>query len=71
MKILIAYASRNGTVKRCAEMLAKYLPSGIEFELCDLLKLEVDEAANVLDGYDAAALLGSVRMGSIDKRIKG
>ena len=68
MKILIAYVSRNGTVKRCADMLEKYLPSDVDAELCDLLNIESTE--NILDGYGAVALLGSVRMGSIDKKIK-
>ncbi len=70
MKVLIAYASKNGTVKRCAEMLEKYLPSHVEAELCDLLNVENDNVGNIIYGYDAIALLGSVRMGSIDKKIR-
>ena len=51
MKLLIAYTSKNGVAKRCAEMLADSLASHIEYDVVDLLT-----STPLLDGYDAVVL---------------
>ena len=65
MKILIAYASKNGVAKKCAQMLADNLPSTVEGEIVDLT-LKTPS----LDGYDAVVVGGSVRAARFDKNIK-
>ena len=65
MKLLIAYASRNGVTRRCAQMLADSLPDTVETELVDIKATEVS-----IEQYDALVLGGSVIAGRIDKRIK-
>ncbi len=55
MKTLILFASKSGTTRRAAEMLARMLPDST---LCDL-----SGAVPSLEGYDCVALGGSVRMG--------
>ena len=65
MKLLIAYTSKNGVAKRCAEMLAGELPKWVDTDVVDLL---VDTPA--LSGYDAVVLGGSIRFGSFNKKLK-
>ena len=65
MKLLIAYTSKNGVAKRCAEMLADSLASHIEYDVVDLLT-----STPLLDGYDAVVLGGSIRFGGFNKRLK-
>ena len=65
MKVLIAYASRNGVTKKCAEMLSSFLPSPIERDVVDLCKNTPD-----LCGYDAVVIGGAVRGARFDKRIQ-
>ncbi len=65
MKLLIAYTSKNGVAKSCAEMLAKELPRTIESDVVDLLCHTPD-----LAGYDAVVLGGSIRFGSFNKKLR-
>lgn len=59
MKTLIAYASKSGTAKRCAELLHERIPDST---LCDLLADLPDPAA-----YDRIVVGSGVRMGRIHK----
>ena len=65
MKILIAYASKNGVAKKCAKMLANFLPSTAEVDVVDL----TIKTPN-LDGYDAVVVGGSVRGAKFNKKIR-
>ena len=65
MKVLVAYASRNGVAKKCAEMLKDHLPNTIECDVLDVTKSTPD-----LCGYDAVVVGGSVRGARFDKKIK-
>lgn len=62
MKTLIAYASKTGAAKKCAE----YLNTKIENStLCDL-----DGEKPDLSAYDAVIIGGGIRMGAINKAAK-
>ena len=65
MKLLIAYTSKNGVAKKCAEMLGEELPNTIKYDLVDLL-----EKPPVLDDYDAVVLGGSIHMETLHKKLK-
>ena len=65
MKLLIAYTSKNGVAKRCAEMLANEMPKSVECDVVDLLL-----ATPALEGYDAVVLGGSIRMGNFHKKLR-
>lgn len=65
MKVLIIYASRGGTCKRCAEMLCEKLCGFANVTVCDIA-----EQPPAPDGYDVAVIGGSVRMGKINKALK-
>ena len=65
MKLLIAYVSRNGASRYCAELLARGLNEKAETELVDLEK-KLPE----LNGYDAAVIGGPVRMGRFPKTLR-
>lgn len=66
MKILIIYASKGGVSKRCAEMLCDKLHSEVfNITLCD-----IENGAPSPDGFDVAVIGGSIRMGSINKKLK-
>ena len=56
MRLLIAYASKNGVAGRCAQMLASSLPKTIEYDVVDLSRSTPD-----LSLYDCAVLGGSIR----------
>ena len=61
MKIVIAYSSKSGTVRECAEALAEKLaPNNVT--LADLSTENPD-----ITGYDIAIVGGYVRMGKISK----
>lgn len=62
MKTLIAYASKTGTAKQCAEALAGRIPGSV---LCDLTREQPNPEA-----YDTVILGGSVRMGQIHNDLK-
>jgi menaquinone-dependent protoporphyrinogen oxidase len=59
-KILIAYASKSGTVRTCAEKLAKEL-DGYSIDIVDLN----ENMPKDIDGYDFVAVGSSVRMGKL------
>ena len=65
MKLLIAYTSKNGVAKRCAEMLAQNLPAPVEYDIVDL-----SVSTPELCSYDAAVLGGSIRFGKFSKKLK-
>ena len=66
MKILIIYATRGGVSKRCAEMLCERLNSDVfDITLCD-----IENGAPSPEGFDVAVIGGSIRMGSINKKLK-
>lgn len=64
MKILIAYSSKSGTAKECAEALAAKL-SNNEITLASL-----DDTSPDLTGFDIAVIGGYVRMGKISKKMR-
>ena len=61
MKILIAYSSKSGTVRECAEELSKKLSTN-EVTLADL-----DTATPDVSGFDIVITGGYVRMGKVSK----
>ncbi|MBR2388501.1 MAG: hypothetical protein IKB02_07015 [Clostridia bacterium] len=65
MKLLIAYSSKNGVARRCAEMLASFLSPTIEYDLVDLASDTPD-----LSAYDCAVLGGSIRMAKLSKELR-
>lgn len=62
-KILIAYASKSGTVKMCAERLAREL-DGHSIDLVDLN----ENMPKDIDSYDFVAVGSSIRMGKLQSR---
>ncbi len=64
MKILIAYASKNGSVRICAERLQKAL-KGIDITVADLA---TDRPS--LDEYDTVVIGGSIRFGKLLTPVK-
>ena len=65
MKVLIAYSSRNGVAKRCAEMLAAALVPTIEYDVKDIADGFPD-----LSIYDCAVFGGSIRFGKLSRTLK-
>ena len=65
MKLLIAYVSRSGSSKYCAELLASELGERVE---ADVVDLEKDKPS--LDGYDGAVVGGPVRMGCFPRALR-
>ena len=65
MKLLIAYVSRTGSSKFCADLIAKELEQKAEIEIFDL-----EEATPTLEGYDAVIVGGPVRFGSFPKVLR-
>lgn len=64
MKILIAYDSKTGTARECAEMLAGHF-SYHETELLDLR-----EGRAPLADFDFAVIGGSIRFGKLSKNMR-
>lgn len=62
MKVLIAYASKTGTVEKCAKILKALVENS---ELCDLTKEKPE-----LGQYTSIIIGGSIRMGTIHKSVK-
>lgn len=62
MKTLIAYGTKSGTSKKCAEMLAKELT---DVTLADLRKTNPD-----VSEYDQIVVGGSIRAGRLNKAAK-
>ncbi len=65
MKLLIAYSSKNGVAKKCAEMLASFLPNTVESDVVDLKSATPDPSR-----YDCVVAGGSIRMGKLSKQLK-
>lgn len=66
MKILIAYATKNGTTAKCAEILAAHLKNH------DVTLLRVGKGGKKIpniDGYDVTVFGSNVRMTKIDKEL--
>ncbi|MBE6629930.1 MAG: hypothetical protein E7624_03665 [Ruminococcaceae bacterium] len=64
MKLLIAYASKSGSAREMAEMLAGQLPNQ-DVTLCDLALAQPDPAA-----FDYVVLGGSIRMNKAHKALR-
>lgn len=65
MRVLIAYSSKNGTSKTCAQMLSKKLPSGLDFDVVNLAEQTPEPSE-----YDVAVIGGAIRMERLDKRVR-
>lgn len=63
MKILILYATKTGTVKKCASLLATH------FGVDNCTLIDIKDERNSLSDYDALIMGTPVRMGKIDKRL--
>ena len=63
MRTLIIYASKTGTAKKCAALLAANLGA----ENCELF--EINSGEPELSGFDCCAVGSYIRMGVIDKKI--
>ncbi len=59
MKTLVAYASKYGTTRKCAEAIADRLPGG-----ADLIDLRHDKLGS-LDGYDSVIVGGPIYAGKV------
>lgn len=59
MKIMIAYATKSGASKKCAEILKQQLPGSEIFNL--------DDKFNDPDNYDVVIIGSGVRMGKLYK----
>ena len=66
MKVMIVYSTYGGVTKECAEMLEGHLNERFETELINAREREIPEP----DGYDIVILGSSIRMGSMNKKIK-
>lgn len=64
MKILIAYSSKSGTTKECAEMLAQKLASN------DVTLASLEDCSPDVTGFDIAIIGGYVRMGKLSKSVR-
>ena len=64
MKLLIAYASKSGSAREMAEMLAKQLPNQ-DVTLCDLALVQPDPT-----DFDYVVLGGSIRMNKAHKALR-
>ena len=65
MKLLIAYVSKTGSSRFCAELIAKELSEKAAVDLVDL-----DEKLPALEDYDAAIIGGPVRLGFFPKVLR-
>lgn len=65
MKILIAYATKTGTTKKCADMLIRRLSSLGEITSVNLCSEKCDAAE-----FDLVIMGGSVRIGQVHKALK-
>ena len=67
MKLLIAYVSKTGSSRYCAELLAKELPDNVTTDIVDL-----ENTASMPDiaMYDAAVIGGPVRFGVFAKTVR-
>lgn len=66
MRILIAYATRNGTTRECAEMLAELLKN----QEVTLVRVgHGGEAMPSVEDYDVVVFGSSIRMAKIDKAL--
>ncbi|MEE0969398.1 MAG: flavodoxin domain-containing protein [Clostridia bacterium] len=63
MKILIAYATKTGTTKECAMLLAD------EFHQHEVEIIDLSLSSPCISKYDIAIVGGSIRMGKLDKRV--
>ncbi len=66
MKILIAYATRNGTTRECAEILAECL---IKHDVTLVQIGNGGEPVPSIENYDVVVFGSSVRMAKIDKAL--
>ena len=64
MKILIAYSSKSGTTRECAETLAPNLANN------DVTLACLEEGSPDITGFDIAIIGGYVRMGKISKYMR-
>ena len=65
MKVLIVYSTKWGVSRRCAEMLGKKLESFANVLVCD-----VKDEPPAPVGFDVAVIGGSIRMGTLNKKLK-
>lgn len=65
MKVLVIYATKGGVSRRCCEILTEKLQGSMEITLCD-----INNTPPVPNDFDVAVIGGSVRMGSINKKLK-
>lgn len=64
MKILIAYATKTGTTRECAERLATH------FEFHDVTLVDLEQETPTLADFDAAVIGSNVRANKIHKKVK-
>ena len=65
MRILIVYATKSGVSQKCAEMLKDKLGNSFDITMCD-----IEDGAPSPKDFDVAVLGGSVRMNSLNKKLK-
>lgn len=64
MKVLIVYASKTGTTKKCANILANELNLNCDCTLCDL-----SNSFPSINNYDMVVIGSSIRMGALNKKV--
>lgn len=64
MKILIAYATKTGTTRECAERLAGH------FEFHDVTLADLEKETPMLSDYDAVIVGSNVRANTVHKKVK-
>ena len=64
MKILIAYATKTGTTRECAERLAGH------FEFHDVTLADLEQETPDLSAFDAVVIGSNVRANKIHKKVK-
>ena len=65
MKVLIIYATKGGASKEAAEMLAARIGNKADVSL-----FNITDAPPSPEGFDAAVIGGSIRMGKLNKSLK-
>ena len=64
MKLLIAYATKTGTTRECAESLAAY------FTAHEVVFADLETETPSVEDFDAVVIGSHVRVGKIHKRVK-
>jgi len=65
MKVLIVYATKNGASRQAAQMLADAMQKNADVSIYD-----INDCPPSPEGFDAAVIGGSIRMGKLNAKLK-